>query len=221
MFKKVLVAEDSEGMNVGVRSVLEKLQVKQVAYAQYCDEAWLKAQRAFVDGTPFELLICDLSFKADHRNEKIGSGQELITALKREQPGLKTIVFSVEDHPQIVRAFWESGQIEGYVCKDRKGLAELREAIVEIYKGTSYLSPQLAAVLKRKNLVTLTVYEVELLTRLAGGLTQEEIEQQFKKAGISPSSKSSIEKRLKELKEEFSANTTIHLVTILKDLRLI
>jgi len=221
MFKKILVAEDSEGENVGVWSILQKLQADQVYYAQYCDEAWLKAKRAFSDGDPFELLICDLSFKADHRNEKIVSGQELIAALKKEQPHLKTIVFSVEDHPQTVRALWNSGLIEGYVCKDRKGLVELREAVVEIYKGNTYLSPQLAAVLRKKNLVSLKAYEVQLLSRLAGGFTQEEIEQQFRKEGISPSSKSSIEKRLKELKEEFSANTTVHLITILKDLKLI
>ncbi len=221
MFNKVLVAEDIDSINIGVAKVLESLQIRDVHHALYCDEAYLKAKKALQDGEPMELLICDLSFKADHRNVKLTSGPELIKALKYEQPGLKTIVFSVEDHPQTIKKLLDNHPIEGYVCKDRKGLTELTEAIQEVYAGNLYRSPNIASMLNKKNLITLQAYEVALLTRLANGLTQDEIEQQFKKEGISPSSKSSIEKRLKELKEEFNAQTTIHLITILKDLRLI
>lgn len=221
MFKKVLVVEDSEGMNIGVSSVLGQLGVGEMIYTQYCDEAFLKAKRAALDGEPFDLLVSDLSFQTDHRNEKLRSGQELIQALRKEQPNLKTIVFSVEDHPRVVRELWEQQQAEGYVCKGRKGLTELKEAVGEVRNGKKYLSPKLASVLNSKNLVTIQDYDIQLLTRLTNGLTQDEIEQEFKKEGIHPSSKSSIEKRLKELKEEFNANTTIHLVTILKDLRLL
>lgn len=221
MFKKVLVADDLDSINIGVAKVLEKMGITDVHHALYCDEAYLKAKKALHHSVPMELLICDLSFKADHRNVKLALGPDLIKAIKEDQPGLKIIVFSVEDHPQTIKKLLDSHQIEGYVCKDRKGLTELTEAIREVYQGRSYISPQIAAMLNKKNLITLQGYEVALLTRLANGFTQDEIEEQFKKEGISPSSKSSIEKRLKELKEEFNANTTVHLITILKDLRLI
>ncbi|MFT4832971.1 MAG: DNA-binding NarL/FixJ family response regulator [Psychroserpens sp.] len=221
MYNKVMVAEDIDSINIGVISLLQKLEVNEMNHVAYCDEAFLKAKRALQNNEPYELLICDLSFKEDHRDEKITSGQELIAALKKEQPDLKVIVYSIEDHPQTVKSLWESGLISGYVCKDRKGLTELEEAIKEVFKNNSYLSPQLERIFTKKNLFTLGDFEIRLLTDLANGLTQDEIEQRFKTSGVSPSSKSSIEKRIKELKEEFQANTTIHLVTILKDLRLI
>jgi DNA-binding NarL/FixJ family response regulator len=221
MYNKVMVAEDIDSINIGVISLLQKLEVNEMNHVAYCDEAFLKAKRALQNNEPYELLICDLSFKEDHRDEKITSGQELIAALKKEQPDLKVIVYSIEDHPQTVKSVWESGLISGYVCKDRKGLTELEEAIKEVFKNNSYLSPQLERIFTKKNLFTLGDFEIRLLTDLANGLTQDEIEQRFKTSGVIPSSKSSIEKRIKELKEEFQANTTIHLVTILKDLRLI
>jgi hypothetical protein len=56
---------------------------------------------------------------------------------------------------------------------------------------------------------------------VANGLTQKQIEENFKERNLTPSSKSAIEKRLKELREEFNANTTPHLIGIVKDLKLI
>lgn len=221
MYKKVLVAEDIDSINIGVINMLQELHVKEINHAAYCDEGFLKAKKALLDNEPYELLICDLSFKADHREEKITSGQALIAALKKEQPDLKVIVYSIEDHPNTVKGLWESGLIDGYVCKDRRGLLELQEAMKQVYLGNTYLSPQLEHIFTQKNILTLGDFEIRVLTDLANGLTQDEIEQRLKLAGIVPSSKSSIEKRIKELKEEFQAHTTIHLVTILKDLRLI
>jgi alpha-tubulin suppressor-like RCC1 family protein len=55
------------------------------------DEALLKVKKANLDGTPFQLLISDLSFKEDHQLNKLNSGEELIAAVKRN--ALKIIVF--------------------------------------------------------------------------------------------------------------------------------
>lgn len=221
MFKKILVAEDIDSINRGMSAVLQKLGRPEVFHASYCDDAYLKARRAALDGSPFDLLICDLSFKPDHRAEKLTSGQELISVVAGEFPELRIIVYSVEDHPQTVRALWDTGQIHGYACKGRNGLFYLEKAIRTVHGGNNYLSAQVEAAVQHRNFLTLREYELALLKLLANGFTQEEIEERFKKDGIAPSSKSSIEKRLKELKEDFNANTTIHLITILKDLRLI
>lgn len=221
MFKKILVAEDIDSINQGLSSVLRALDIPEVCHATYCDDALLKARKAAYDGSPFDLLICDLSFKPDHRVQHITSGQELIAVLSREFPELKVIVYSIEDHPQTVRALWNSGKIKAYACKGRNGLSDLEQAIRRVYVGESYLSDRVEEALKGKNFLTLRSYEVTLLTHLANGYTQEQIEKSFKENGISPSSRSSIEKRLKELKEDFNANTTVHLITILKDLRLL
>lgn len=221
MFKKVLVADDIDSMNHAVASVLKDFGIATVEHAQYCDSAYLKAKNAKQHGEAFDLLICDLSFKSDHREEKITSGKELIAILKKEDPNLKVLVNSVEDQPHTVKALWETGNINGYVCKDRNGMKELRDAILNLSRGKSYNSPRIERSLKQENLIILNDFEIKLLTHIANGLTQDEIEANFKQHSISPSSKSAIEKRLKELRDEFNARTTPHLIGIVKDLKLI
>lgn len=221
MFQKVLVAEDMDSINVAVSGLLQELGIKKVAHAQYCDEAWLLAKKATLEGEPYDLLICDLSFRDDHRAEKISSGKELIAVLRREDPNLKILVNSIEDHPQIVRSLWSSGNINGYVSKDRQGMRDLEEAILAVNEGEIYNSARIEKILKNDHIFLLGDWEMEMLKAVASGYTQEEIQVNFKNRNIAPSSKSSIEKRLKELREEFGANTTPHLVGILKDLKLI
>jgi DNA-binding NarL/FixJ family response regulator len=221
MFKKVLVAEDMDSINEAVALILKELGVAEVVHSQYCDQAWLMAKKANRDKIPFDLLICDLSFKPDHRDEKITAGKELIALLKKEDPNLKVIVNSIEDHPQIVKELWDSENIDAYVCKDRNGLKDLKEAIMQVNNGATYNSPAIEKVLKPKNVLILNDFEINIVKHLANGLTQDEIGRELKNKNIKPSSKSAIEKRLKELREEFSANTNPHLIGIMKDLKLI
>jgi DNA-binding NarL/FixJ family response regulator len=221
MFKKVLVAEDMDSINHAVASVLEELNIPEVAHAQYCDKAWLLAKKASQEEKPFDLLICDLSFKEDHREEKIKSGKELIAILKSENPDLKILVNSIEDHPQTVRELWDSGNIEAYVCKDRHGLKELKEAILHLSKGENYNSPSIEKILNKNNLLTLNDFEINIVKYLAQGFSQDEIQEKLKSQNIKPNSKSAIEKRLKSLRKDFSAKTNPHLIYIMQDLKLI
>jgi len=64
-------------------------------------------------------------------------------------------------------------------------------------------------------------FDLLLVEKLSHGLSQDEISSEFKTKNISPSSLSSIEKRLNKLKIEFKANNAIHLVSKVKDLGLI
>ena len=221
MFRKVLVAEDMDSVNHAVASVLKELNIEAVEHAQYCDKARLMAKKALLDADPFQLLVCDLSFKTDHRDQEINSGKELIAILKKEDPNLKVLVNSVEDHPQTVKELLNSGYVDAYVCKDRNGMKDLKNAIVSLQQGKRYNSPRIDEVMKQDNLLLLNDYEINLLSCVANGLTQKEIQERFRERNLSPSSKSAIEKRLKELREEFSANTTPHLIGIVKDLKLI
>ena len=221
MFKKVLVAEDMDSINHAVASILNELNIREITHAQYCDKAWLLAKKASQDDEPFDLLICDLSFKEDHRDEKIKSGKELIALLKSEYPNLKVLVNSIEDHPQTVKELWESGNIDGYVCKDRRGLKELKIAIAKLWKGETYNSPTIEKALNQNNLLVLNDFEINIVKFLSKGLTQDQMQEELKTLNIKPSSKSAIEKRLKDLREEFNANTNPHLVSIMKDLQLI
>lgn len=221
MFKKVLIAEDLDSVNFAATNVLTELGVQDVHHAQYCDKALLMVKKALQENLPFELLICDLSFKKDHREEKIQSGRELIAILEKEAPDLKVLVNSIEDHPHTIKTLWEFENVRGYVCKDRNGMKELQQAILALSNGETYNSPVMETAMRQENLFILNDFEINLLNCIAKGFTQDEIRVYFKSKKISPNSKSSIEKRLKELREEFNANTTPHLIGIVKDLKLI
>src|SRR5690606_17081256 len=129
MFTKVLVAEDMDHISGGVERMLKELGVQEIVFAQYCDDAMLLLRRAKMDGHPFPLLITDLSFKPSHRTEQLQDGAALLLAAKNLDPTLRGIVYSMEDRPQTVRQLLERTQTEGYVCKDRNGLQQLKEAV--------------------------------------------------------------------------------------------
>jgi DNA-binding NarL/FixJ family response regulator len=221
MIKKVLVAEDIDSINLGVVKTLKEQGILDYNVAQYCDDAYVKFKKELLNEAPYDLLITDLSFKKDHRNEKLANGEALFTQLKKEQPSLKIIVFTVEDHPQKFKTIWETGFIDAYVCKDRNGLKNLIAAIEAIKNGGKYTSLKLQRSIGNKNTVQITELDTMLITLLSEGYTQKEIEILFKAKNISPSSRSSIEKRLKDLRDDLGAKTMIHLVTIAKELRLI
>ncbi|WP_299252905.1 response regulator [uncultured Lacinutrix sp.] len=221
MFKKVLVADDLLSINQGVVSVLDTLKITDVQEVQYCDDAYLKVKKAAQDNEPIELLITDLSYKKDHRNETYTSGEELVKVLKKEHPELKVIVYSVEDRLQRVRTLMNKHNCNAYVCKGRRGLIELNTAINTVYNNDTYLSPQVAAATSPKTNIEIDDFDIILLKQLSLGLSQEGISQHLQKKNLSPYSLSSIEKKINKLKTQFGANNTIHLVSIAKDLGLI
>lgn len=221
MFKKVLIAEDLDDSNEGVKTALSKLDIPTVHQVQYCDDAHLKMKRALLDNVPYELLIVDLSFKKDHRKQKLSSGEALIEVARHEQPGLKIIVYSVEDRIQKVRKLIHVHQVDAYVCKDRRGLKELSEAIRTVYNGKRFFSPQIAPALREKYDLEIDAYSLQILHWLSEGFSQEEISGRLRIRNISPNSVSTIEKRINKLKEQFSVNNLPHLISIAKDLGLI
>ena len=93
MFTKVLIAEDFDSINIALIQTLESMGVKEIEHAKYCDDALLKAKKAIQDKTPFDLLICDLSFETDYRTVTLKSGEELITAIRQIQPSISVLVY--------------------------------------------------------------------------------------------------------------------------------
>lgn len=221
MFKKVLIAEDMEDINKGVYTLLTELGVIQIKQVQYCDDAYLKIKRSILDNEPFNLLITDLSFKADHRSQKYPSGEALVKKLKSEFPTLKVIVYSVEDRLQPVRNLFNNYGINAYVCKSRSGLKNLTTAINTVFSGATFLSHEVSNAFNNTNELEIDDYDISLLDHLSKGLSQEEISALFKEKHISPASLSSIEKRLNKLRIQFNANNAIQLIAIVKDLGLI
>lgn len=221
MFKKVLVSDDLGSINMGVLSNINSLGIEEVQEVQYCDDAYLKIKKAILDKAPFDLLITDLSFKADHREQRFPTGEDLIKAVRQEFPQLKIIVYSVEDRLQKVRMIMQNFEVDAYVCKGRKGLDELLQAMEAVRKNDTYLSPQVAYALSDKLDLEVDDYDIELVRLLASGMSQDEISAHFRTTNTTPSSLSSIEKRLNKLRIQFKANNAIHLVAIVKDMGLI
>jgi two-component system capsular synthesis response regulator RcsB len=222
MFTKVLIADDIDFNDLGAAQILNELDVLEIQYAKYCDEALLKVKKAHLDGTPFQLLISDLSFKADHQLNQLNSGEELIAAVKKQCPNIKIIVFSIEDRAHRVKLLFDELNIDGYVIKGRNTIYDLKRASQKTYNNEpENISPELLYLLQDKTTSEIDNYDVQLIRYLSIGISQENIETEFKKEGISPHSKSSIEKHINKLKIYFKANNTVHLVAIAKDLGII
>ena len=221
MFKKILIAEDLDISSLGIEAKLKEKFDVEIAHTKYCDEAYLKLKKAIQDNIPFDLLISDLSFKNDHREEKITSGDQLIKTIKKEQPELTTILFSVEDRIFKIRQFFDELDINAYVHKSRNSLNELIEAINTITQGEKYVSPSLSTALSHKTILEIDSYDIELVRQLSLGLSQDEISIHFKEQDISPYSLRSTEHRINKVKIYFKAKNTVHLVSMTKDLGLI
>jgi len=76
MIKKVLIAEDHESANISVQKTLEEMNIEVADYVYYCDDALVRVQKAMEKGEPYDLLITDLYFDADHIAETKDVGHQ-------------------------------------------------------------------------------------------------------------------------------------------------
>jgi two-component system capsular synthesis response regulator RcsB len=147
---------------------------------------------------------------------------ELIRAVKKIQPRLKVLIFSIEDQNHRIKNLIENEAINGYVLKGRNSIPELKKAIQSIYSNDSvYLAPEIADQIKDKSILEIESPDIELLKSLSKGLIPDEIGLPFQDKEITPFDSSSIEKRIIKLKIFFRANNNAHLIAITKDLGLI
>jgi two-component system, NarL family, captular synthesis response regulator RcsB len=222
MFHKVLVAEDLDSISITVEQALEELSVSEIHHAKYCDDALLKVKKALLDDAPYDLIISDLSFKMDHRETELTCGDELIAAVKKVQPDIKTVVFSIEDKSFRIKSLFNDLGINAFVSKGRNSIPQLKKAIIAVFNNeTKILSPELSHALRDKSLIEIETYDILLLKSLSKGLTLDDIALDFKNSEIVPNGSSSIEKRINKLKIFFKANNNVHLIAIAKDLGLV
>jgi len=222
MFNKVLIAEDLDTISVGVIQALNEISVIEIHHSKYCDDAFLKIKKALHDNVPYDLLISDLSFKPDHRDNRLTSGEELIEAVKKVQPDIKTVVFSIEDKSFRIKSLFKNQGINAYVSKGRDSIPELKKAIQRIYNNKEIeLTSEIEYALRDKSLFEIESYDITLLKSLAKGFTLDDISTEFKDSGIIPNGSSSLEKRINKLKIYFKASNNVHLIAITKDLGLV
>lgn len=222
MFKKVIIAEDLDAMNLGIQQVLKDLNIVDFQHSKYCDEALLKVRAAINQNAPYDLLISDLSFKTDHREVKIATGDELVQKVRELQPNIKIIAYSVEDKSYRIKSLFDNAGIDAFVLKGLNSIEELKKAIHIISSSDQkFISPEVSSALQEKNNFEIDDVDIQILKYLSAGTSQDEIIEIFKNSDIKPSSKSAMEKRLSKLKDFFKANNTVHLVSITKDMGII
>lgn len=212
MIKKVLIAEDSESANISVQKTLEEFRIADPDYVYYCDEALNKIQIALKQGESYDLLITDLYFEQDHREQKISSGEALIAAARKVQPDLKILVFSATGKPSVIEALFDQQDIDGYVSKGRNDIKELKKAIDKMANNERHFPLQFMRQAKQKNAYEFTETDIAIITQLTEGKRQQEISDYLGQNNLQPAGKSSIEKRLKLMKEAFDFSTNQQLI---------
>lgn len=217
MFKKVLIAEDFESFNISVQKAVEELKIETVDNVHYCDDAWMKVKKSIREKTPYDLLITDLSFDTDHREQNLTNGKELVDAIKEDDPQIKMIVFSIESRPEIVESLFTTHHINGFVSKGREDIKELKRAIKAVYNNEKYISSNIKDSIKNKNSYDFTKFDKILVTLLSKGMIQKNIPDYLKENNIKPSSLSSVEKSLNNLKESLDVANNEQLIAHCKD----
>jgi len=221
MFKKVLVSEDHETANLSVQNTLKDLEVENIDYVYYCDDAYNRIKSSLNTDTPYDLLITDLYYEEDHHKQKIQSGFELIEEVRKIHPTIKILVFSSEHRPIMVQKVMQQLKANGYVRKARRDAQVLKQALLAIANDKKFVSEDLSRHLHPNNNYEFTALDVEILNHLAEGTLQKDIPSRLKEKKINPHSLSSVEKRIARMKEELGIQTKEQLIAYSKDIGII
>lgn len=217
MIDKVIIAEDHESSNLSVQKIMEEWQIKQSDYVFYCDDALTKIQLAKQKGEPYDLLITDLLFDSDGTVQKIGNGFDLIRSVRALQPDIMILVFSGEDRPAIIDKLFTQYEVDAYVRKARHDIKELKSAFDAITKGERYYPRAIAQLVKQSNAYEFTEFDINIVRLLSQGYHQKEISEYLRIQEVKPSSLSSIEKRLNQIREELGFSKNEQLVLFCKE----
>jgi two-component system capsular synthesis response regulator RcsB len=221
MIKKVLIAEDHESANLSVQKTLGDLGIVDPHYVYYCDDALLKIQKAKQQDDLYDLLITDLYFEEDYSKQKLKNGMALIAAARKVQPELKVLVFTAEKKASVIGMLFEKLAIDGFVRKARNDARELITAIRAIGQNQRYFPRHLAQVIGKMHTHEFTNYDVVILSQLAQGTRQKDIPTYLRQQKIRPDGLSSVEKRLKLIREVLEFTNNEQLIAYCKDMGIV
>lgn len=221
MIDRVLIAEDHESASISIRKTLEDIGVKHMEYVFYCDDALSKIVTGKKKGQPYDLLILDLSFEEDGQPQKITTGADLVTAAREVQPDLKVLVFSGESKASVLENLFNQHDIDGYVRKARNDAKELRLALDQLSQNRKYLPRHIIQLINKKNAYEFSELDIAIISLLANGVSQKNIPDHLDEKKLHPSSLSSIEKRLKQMRTVLDFTKNEQLVAFCKDMGII
>ena len=217
MITKVLIAEDHESANISVQKTLEDLSIINIEYVYYCDDALYRISQKTGTDKSYDLLITDLYFEPDERKLTLTGGADLIAAARKVQPDLKILVFSAENKPATIEMLYKKLDIDGYVRKARNDARELKQAISEISQHRRYLPRHILQLINSKNVYEFSDYEITIISLLDQGKLQRDIAGYLQKHQINPSGLSSVEKKLKDMRDALNFTKNEQLVAFCKD----
>lgn len=221
MIQKVLIAEDHESANISLQKTLHELNILDVDIVYYCDDALQKIINNCETKQPYDLLITDLHFEPDHRTQQITGGLPLISAVKKVQPDLRILVFSVESKPAVINMLFDTHEIDGYVRKARHDSQELKTAITKISQNERHIPQHLVQIMRRQHSYQFTEFDITLISLLAEGVPQKNIPFYLQQNNIRPWGLSSVEKRLNHIRETLQLYKNEQLVVFCKDMGII
>lgn len=221
MFRKILIAEDHEVINLSVQRTVKELEIPTVDQVFYCDDALEKVKKSLREDDPYDLIITDLYYDEDHHPQNLKNGKEMIAAIKEIQPDVKVIFFSAEHKSGVIDSLFTNLKIDGFVRKGRNDAKELKKAITMVAEGQKYLSLDMKHDLKELNSYEFTSYDITLVSLLSQGVFLKNIPTYLQNNNIKPHSLSSVEKKLTGLREGLKINNNEQLVAFCKDLGLI
>lgn len=221
MFEHVIIAEDHEIANISLRKTLEDIGIPKPDYAFFCDLTLSKIRKALSDNKPYDLLITDLYFEPEGSTRQLPDGAALVKLAKGLQPDLKTLVFSAESRPAIIKPLFDELHIDGYVRKARGDASDLKDALQRIARHEKYHPRELRRVTVQQNMHSFTAYDKTIVRLLADGIPQKNIPDYLAANNIQPAGKSSMEKRLNYIKSAMNFTNNEQLVLFCSEMGLI
>jgi DNA-binding NarL/FixJ family response regulator len=167
---RVVLVDDHTIVRAGLRMVLEA----DPAFEVVGEAETAASAIELVRTTTPDVVLLDINLPDE-------SGLKVVEAIR--QPGVRLLMLSVHDDPEIVRESVRIGA-HGYLRKDTTP-ADLRAAIRAVHAGDAWFSPSVARTLAETirsqpeggpdPLERLTDREREVLVRIAQGLSNKEI----------------------------------------------
>ena len=202
---KVFITDDHYMVIEGIRSLLQnEKDIEWMGHASNADSCM-----AFLKNQQPDVILMDINMPGK-------SGIDLCKEVKEKYPGTFVIGLSTFNQQSFIHKMMENGA-SGYVLKNATQ-AELMDAITTVAKGRTYLSDEVAAVLKNTdntNIPVITRREKEVLELIAEGLTNAEIAE---KLFIS---NTTVDTHRKNLLVKFQTKNTASLVKTAMQLHLI
>ena len=127
------------------------------------------------------------------------------------------LIFSAENRPATIDMLFNNYEIDGYVRKARHDAKELKSALDALSKGQRYYPQALVQLVKKSNAYEFTEFDIKIIRLLSQGYQQNEIPDYLKQHNIKPSSLSTIEKRLNQIRDELGFSKNEQLVLFCKE----